>query len=558
MNVSIEPVELSTDITNRDREAATVFNRRVLQEWRPDLDLSNGGPVDSLLVDGLSLITSRNSSDVDRAYLYQQLRAIANGEADPPDEDVDRLMANYFLERRQDTPATGRVMHVVNARRTYTLSASTRYQFGDQQFELGETFYVYPVGTANVDFDDPNNVVLQQVYDSESGAGYRFELPVRSIQPSPAAALTAGDRLSLVQPITDVVRTEASTNFLGGFARETNQQFVSRALDGIVARTASGGDAMRALAQDVVPRSDVAPLGSGNPLVTRDRTNPFNIATGGKADVYVKSGAIGRAGYPRLSAEVLDVGNRILRLRLSRERSAGLYRFNLIPIFINPPPVFTDGGLEIQDVQFLPWTDPDRFNPEMPDTSDRRGSARTTLQVDFIDNRETSSGFFVTLTNVGELIPNRYGLTTEYQPGVLALDQLLTNPEYRPAGSDLLVKAAVPCIVNLSVVAEAPADYNGLEGDQLSAALSTAVNTLPIRTRFLDAVVLGSLLKNIEPDLAVVSVTISGTIYGQDGADISLAPVGGRLTLPTNVNARVSPQNTYFTTTPALTSVTIV
>lgn len=553
-----EPTSINESITQADLDTAKDANRAILQERFPSYDLSIGGAVDSLLVDGTSVITARNDADVDRVYLYQQLQAIAEGTVTVDDEDVDRLMANYYLTRREDTPATGTVVFVVRDNITYTFQSGYRLRSAEQTYQLGATYNVYPVGTSNIDFTVATNVLMEQVYDGETGYEYRFQLPIESLEPTPSAVLVSGDRLTVDQSFSGLGYVQAVTNFQGGIAAETNAEFVSRALDGITAQVVGGQDHINAVARTAVQLSDTAGLGAGSPLVTRDRGNVFNLPTGGKTDIYVKSGAIAQASYASVTGVVQDVPSRRVRITLSREQSAGVYRYGVIPLYTSTPPVIVSGGIAIDAVAHLTWTATGEFNPEMPDEIDRAFSARQQIQLDVIDDRQDSLGYVVTLSAPGQELEDTYQVTTEYQPGVLELDAALTDDSVRPPGTDVLVKAAVPCITTIGVSASRPADYNGPTGGELAAELATAINQLPISTQFIDGLTIAAIVRDIEPSLTVNSVTLTATVYGQDGTDLSVSPLGSRLTIPTNITSKVSPDNTYFTTTSALTTVTLV
>lgn len=556
--MTTDPQAIDQNLTQSDLDAAKESNRAILQERFPDFDLSIGGPVDSLLVDGNAVITARNDADVDRAFLAQQLQAIADGSVTVDDEDVDRLMAGYFLTRREAVPATGTVVFVVRDNVNYSFQSGYRLRTPDQTYQLAQTFNVYPLGTTSIDFSVETNVEIQQVFDEETGFEFRFELPIESLEAVPDAVLVSGDRLTVDQSFDGLGFVEAITNFSGGFEAEDNATFVSRALEGITALTVSGEDHTQAVAEQAVQRSDASSIGTGSPIMSRDRDNVFNLPMGGKVDIYVKSGAVAQTSYSDVTGVVQDTGTRQVRITLTREQSAGVYRTGVIPLYLSTPPTITSGGITIDSITFLTWTPSSGFNPEMPTEIERAFSARHQIQIDLTDDRQDSSGFIVTMSSNGQLLEDTYQVTAEYQPHVLELDTALTSDAYRPPGTDVLIKAAVPCITTVGVVAIRPTEYNGPSGEQLAAALASSINQLPIDTQFIDALTLGALLRDIESSLVVQSVSLNATIYGQDQNNLSVSPVSGRLTIPTNTTAKVSPNNTYFTTDSNLTTVTLV
>lgn len=553
-------MSISNELSQSDIDDAVEANRAVLQEQFPDLDLSVGGPVDSLLVDGNAVITAQNNADVDKAYLYQQLKAISEGVVTVDDSDVDRLMANYFLERRASMPARGRVTFIVRDNITYTFQSGYTLRTADNSYRLQQTFTVYPTGTTGVDFTADSNIRLQQVYDSETGYNYRFELPIESVEASPTAVLTVGDRLTASQPFDALGYIEASTNFSGGVTAETNQEFAARGLEGLLSRTVGGQDNIRKLVRDEVQLSDSWARGVGDVTMTRDRNNVFGLSTGGKIDVYFKAGTIAHAGYS-VDAVVVDDAARTAEITLTREQSAGVYRLDVAPLYTSSPPTIVSGDLIVGGVSHNAWTETDTFafNPDMPDEYDRAFSARQRIVISITDDRQDSGGYVVDMSGgAGTTLSDSYSVSVEYQPHLLTIDSLLTDAEARPPGTDVLVKAAVPAIVTVGVNVSRPDDYNGPDADSIAQTLVSLINRLALSRRFLDTSTISVLLNQVNSDLTFNSAALSATIYGQNGTDYSLPSVGGRLTLPTIPDAKIEPLNTYFTTDFSRVTVTFV
>jgi hypothetical protein len=548
---------LDSNITQADIDQATTENRAILQERFPDLDISVGGVIDSTIVDGNVIITARNDADVDRSYQVTQLKAISEGTVTISDDDLDLLMANYYLTRIEDQLATGTVVFVVRDNRNYTFQTGYRLRASDISYQLNGTYNVYPVGTTGVDFSVSTNVEIEQVFDAETGYGYRFELPIESLDPTPDALLVSGDRLTVDQGFDGLGYVEANTNFIGGTEEETNQEFATRGLEGMLAYTLGGEDHIQKIVSTTIPNSKSSTVGTNDPIMTRDRNNVFNISMGGKTDVYIKLGAIARTSY-KTDAVVSNLGTRQITITLSREQSAGVYRTNLTPLFITTPPTIVAGDLTIVSVTHTSWVDPDGFNPEMPDEYDIAFSARQEIVIVATDTREDSVGYVVPMTALGETIQNSYQVEVDYQPNILDHDAVLTSDAVRPPGTDVLVKAAVPCVTTVGVVAARPSSYNGPTGEALSKSLSSAINRLPLGTEFIDGFTVSNLLLTLSPSLIVQSVSLNGLIWGQDDTDTGVPQIGGRLTIPTITASKVSYRNTYFATTYSNVTVTLV
>jgi len=549
---------IDENLTQSDIDDAKEAIRTLLQEQDPTLDLSNGGPVDSLLVDGTSLVAAQNDADVDRAFLLQSLQAIASGTVTVEDEDLENLMEAYFLARKEAVPATGDVEFIVSEDRVYTIPAGFTIRFGDQAYEVTQTFTVSPDGTTGVDFSDETNIRLQDIFDEETGFGHRFVIPFSSVESVPEAIRTAGDRFTPDQGFSGLGPIEAAENFQGGTAEETNAEFASRGLTGVLAETVGGRDNINKIVGQAVQNAVSNTVGINDPLMTRDRNNVFNLPVGGKIDVYAKSGAIGQEAF-QVDAEVVDVGARRLKVRLTREESAGVYRAVVAGFFVSSPPGGITGEITIESIEHFAAT-VDGFNPEMPTEIERAFSANQEIEITFTDTRVDSLlNPIVTLSFVGETISGAYQAETQFQPGILsAADALSADDDVRPPGLDVLVKAAVPCITNISVVAQTPEDYSGPDEESLQLSIVSAVNLLPVTRASLDAFTISTIVQNAAPDLTVSSVTMTGTVFGQDDTDISIPQTSSKLQIPLNTTAKVGPANTYFTTTFDKVTVTFV
>ncbi len=549
--------DLTAGISQADIDAARTYNRAILLEQFPTYDLSIGGVVDSILVDGQSAVTARNTSDVNRAYLFQQLQQIAAGTVVVTDEQMDELMANYFLVRQQEVVATGSIVLVVRDNQNYSFQSGYTFRTGAQTYRLTATYSVFPVGTTDEDFAIPTNILIEQVYDEETGYNFRFVLPLSSVNATPQAVLVSGDRLTADQSFAGLGYVQATTNFQGGTALETNSQFATRGLQGLLAETLGGMDNIDKLVTQVIPLADSMAVGTGNVLMTRDRNNVFNLPTGGREDIYVKSGAIAQNGY-EVDAVVDSAVGRTVTITLTREQSAGVYQPTIAALFTETPPEIISGELALQSIAHDVWTDPDGFNPEMPSPLDRAFSARQQIVLTVLDDRQDADGYVVTMGADGSTVTGAYVVNTTYQPGVLTLDTALTSEAVRPPGTDDLVKAAVPCTITLGVTARKPVTYNGPSASDLSKTLATLINELPVGLGTIDAYVIAGLLQSAEPTLALLAISINGSIYCQDDTTLAVPPVANQIIVPLYLAGKVGPDNTYFTTTSNLVTVALV
>jgi hypothetical protein len=538
-----------------DIQTARLLNRGLILEERPDLDPSVGSVVDSVLVDGAARLTVKNAENLRSLVQRQQLGRIAAGASEISNEEMDQLAAAYSTQRLSAQVAVGRVRVVVRDNRQYTVPSASPFTVGSLVFTVAAPVTVYSTVDPTPAAGSPR---LQQVYDDETGFLYQFEFDIQSASTDPATGLVSGDRLVWEEGPSGLGYVAAVSNFTPGRNEETNQELAARLLEGVTAKIVAGRANVRALIQASNPGGDALVVGVNSPMMTRDRTNSLGVSTGGRVDVYVKSGGVSRYGMV-VDAVVVDDVLRTVAIRLSREQAAGLYRASIQANNTATPPDVVSGELITLSYARVPWVAADAFNPLLVQQVDMAYSARADITYTVRDTRETSGGPVVDMSGgPGAVIENAYRIEVDYQPGILAADAVLTAAEVRPAGLDVLVKAAVPAVVSIGMTVSRPVDYNGPNEVAISAAMAAEINRLPISARQLDIFTLSDLLGKVDNRLTVLQASMTAVVLGQDGLNIPLTSINQVLTLPVNIGSKVAPENTYFTTTQSRVVVTLV
>lgn len=548
-------MSINPTVTTASRDSARETIRALLIETDPDLDISVGGVVDSVIVEGNVDVAVQNQANVDSAYLLQQMQAIADGTATITDEQMDSLASNYYITRKVDDPAHGTVSFIVQNLTTYTIPAGYRIRYGDSSYVTEQVYIIYPSSTPGIDFTDGTSVRLEQIYDTATGYGYRFTLAFMCEQTGAAGVRIPGDVLTADVGFTGLGRIEAAESFAGGTSLETNAQMAQRVMAGITAQTLGGGqDQISTLAASTYPNTQISAVGVASAMQTRGRINPFGINTGGKLDVYAKSGAVSQATRVIASAVVTNVGTREVTLTLTREQAAGAYSYT--PVGLTGVSGMT-GTITKLSTAFAQAA-LTGFNPEMQ-AQDLRGSANVVVTVVITDTRQKPDlSYVVPITTLGQQLADYYGVVVSFMPGVLELADAFYTDAVRPPGIDVLVKAGAPCTVTMSISASKPPQYNGPSASALSAQIAFAVNQLAMRQPYLDDYTISQIIKSAAPQLTLVSLVMTGGIVAFDGTNVSVSQTGNRLIIPTNSAKKVSYETVFFTTTTALVSVNLV
>jgi len=547
--------DIATTSTPALKDAARTTIRAVLIEADPSLDISIGGAVDSIIVEGNVDVAANNQVNVNQSYLFQQLQAIANGTVTISDAQMDALMQNYYITRQQNVPAFGDTAFVVRDNKQYVIQTGYRVRYGASSYVTTTTYTVYPQDTPGIDFTVPTNVPLLVIFDQATGFNYQFRIPFVCEQAGPTGIRIAGQVFVPDTTFTALGSITAISNFQGGTLAETNAELAQRALEGITAGTLSGGqDGINKLVSEFYPAAVASSVGVNSPMQTRGRNNPFGLNYAGVLDVYVKSGAIGQ-NQIIVSAVVTNYLTRTATITLLQPDSAGVYSAVAQG---TSSPVGMTGALVSSPINYLPYTSP-VFNPNTASSLQRAFSASTLVQITITDNRVDSLSVpIVPMTSNGQVITGAYTVVVQNMPGINDVATGLYSDAIRPPGVDVLVKAAVPCVTTLNITAAMPANYNGPSASDLAVAIAQAINELPLRTAALDSFTISQIIQAQSSNLVLRTLNMSGTIYGQDGSLIPVYQLGTQLIIPTNLPALVSAENAFFATTQALVTVNLV
>jgi len=537
---------LSSVVTTELQVAARTALRAILQENDPTLDISVGGAVDSILVEGNVAIAAQNQVDIAAQAASTQLSSIADGTVTVTDEAMDAIASSYFITRSAGVAAYGPVEIIVSVDTDYTIPAGYRFnvstEFGNVSYVTTETYTVYAT-SGSPDLSVSTNRQLFVKYDTTSGASYRFVIEASCSVVGPTGLLATGAVMSPVQTFTGFARAAAGAPFSGGTEAETNAELATRALAGITPAIVAGVDSIQKLANSVAPLAQIAVVGSDSALV-RPSNNVLGLNAGGKIDVFVKSGAITTRSL-RVTATVTDYTNHIVTVTLPAPNSYGVYSVDVTAAYSGATPVLTSGGVVVQSTTWSSDTRSD-FNPYTPTSTERRFSANATVTLTVKDDRQTIAGYVVSMPSNGVTVPGVYDIVYTYMPDVSVVADAFYAKTARPPGVDVLVKACVPCYTAVTVTAAKPVGYSGETATQLAQRIAAAINAISLGTAALSDYTIRSIISQYGSQLTIQSVTMSGTITGQDGTLTTVAGSGGELVIPTSTVAKFSSENTGF------------
>jgi hypothetical protein len=493
--------ELDTDKVQQTVELISTL----LQEDFPEIDLKRGVLHDLLLYYN-GVLAAAQQENIDRYRRSSSLQAINDDPALADDDNVDRVMSNFRITRREGANAIGSVTVVVDALETVTISAGADFEANGKTFS---TTSPYTAVTADENVTSDNDRVLT----SRGDGTYFFVIDVEATEEG-VDGLIKKDTLLIPQfSILNHVKSYATSDFIDGTDTETNAELLLRLQEGIAAKTLSNRVNMTALVREELPSLiNMSIIGYGDEEMLRDQHSIFPISYGGRVDAYVRTqlepqllGVTKEATLIETDAD--DRG--IWQFSIARDEAPGYYDVTAVR------PLDADesfGSFEIREE--IRTTDMTNIAAELtPDVLGAEEGAYTRYQagtIRFYDSETDTSA--LTVGDTAE-----YSVTIRVMNDVATIQTILGRRSTRNYAGDVLVKAAVPCFVSLAFTLQGKPGEPLPDADAIKAALTDFVNNTGFVGR-LHASSLSDIIHNyLEGQVAISAIDMFGQIRRPDG-----------------------------------------
>lgn len=527
-----DPISADEFQNNKDVVVATLAARD------PTLDLSDGSAVVGLVVENEAQMAAQHTARYNALNLSFSLAAIAANLSTVDDAHVDSLISNYFLTRRQAAAASGPVRVVTTLNTGYLIPAGFPFVANGNTFSTTDAIRVYPTGSGITETATTKKLVLR------ADGTYEFTLSVTADATGAAGQLSAGTTLTMSAPMDGMTAATVATDFVGGADQETSAELLARAQSGITATTLAGPEHIQAALSVLLPGIQTAVLGIGSALMTRNRGNVFGISIPGTEDIYVKTSAFPQQKTLQATATAFSAV-RDMAFTIANDDAAGIYRI----LAIRPAGIQGVQGDAPGSVTPMIRTDL-VFTPKTRTASDYIYGGIADLRVVFTDTSTPASTVIAS------------GDSQAYEVDVLYMPEVATVGNYcygtnRPAGTDYLVKAGVPCMTEVAITLRPKKGTTVPAVLDVQTAIAGAINALPFGTTRLSLYVVISALQTISFQGDVVDILLSGSVLAPTGAELLLIPSQG-VDLPVDIDNACSPENTFFTAPTGNIEVTFV
>jgi hypothetical protein len=507
MTLTISNFEIS-DLTQLNSTDVNQLLDRLatqLQELNPNLDLKRGVFKDTVAYYHAVLETAIRTN-LER---YQSARSLQQIAADPTladDDVVNEVLSNWGINRKIGTKAAGSITIELNAARTVTVPEGFIFETNGQQY-LATASFVSRINPGQL--VTANDRLLIQL----NNGNWAFIVDVESAEIGLEYKLNAGDLVVPNRTLVNYVTSYATSTFTDGTNTETNAELISELQLGLAAKTLSNRTNMRAWLRSIPTYSSITNqsiIGYGDPEMLRDRHSIFPISFGGRVDWYVRGQAAIQRSTMQMSATLLGIEGNTSTWQFSVNKLVfpGFYEVTKIRRLADSS---LNSGFEIvADNRGNDLTGAG-FIPDIVNVAEGAYTAFQTTTIQFAD----------TATNVADLV---VGQTADYVceitgvPLIAELQAEVSSRDVRSYAADALIKAPVPCFVNITFSINKAAGDVEPDVNAIKAAVVEGVNQVGFIGR-LDSSLLVDIIHNfIADDVSVTDMDLFGRVRRPDGS----------------------------------------
>jgi hypothetical protein len=513
------------DVTQEQFDVAERIVIDLLRSAYPTLDQRRGTVIRDTLVRPDAALTALSQERVERLRRLISLSTMAD-DGTASVEDINRILANFNMQRQDGAASTGVVRVKVNAARTYTipsgftLSALTGLLYRTQGLTVVKTDATESLGEIQL-FTGTDN-------------SYYFLLPVTADSVGSEFNIPQGTAMEPLSQLYGFVSAIAYTNFSDGHDAESIASAISRIPAAISHRGLTNRTAIEAQLRDrfngtAIALEAVSVLGYGDAGQLRDKHNVFGVAVGGRVDVYPRT-----FGLP-----VVRV------LEKTGTRSAqGIYTFD---IDVSEAP----GYYAIRTI-----TDKDSVALSSylyTETRSASGLDQTRHDIDITDPViETAYTVFQAATITVSGVPDNaathvFKVELYCAPGLEAIQTYVDDPAVRNIAADLLVRSPLVCLVTCTATLYY-ATHESLDLVDLQRKVAAYINSRSFVSRLTRSEIVSVLLAHgvKRVDLDSAGLRLEGRIRDASGVWHTLTGDSLDLTSIQDANVLLVPETCVF------------
>ncbi len=503
-----------------------------LQELNPNLDLKRGVFKDTVAYYH-AVLEAAIRTNLER---YQSARSLQQIQADPTLADagvVDQVLSNFNVTRRVGTKATGTVTIEISQSASVTVPANAVFEGLGKQYLATKTFIART--TASQVSSDSDRLIT-----ALSNGNYAFTIEVEATEIGSDSKLNAGDLIVPNRTLANYVTSFATSTFTDGTSTETNAELLADLQLGMSAKTISNRSNMKAWVKSNTAYSSVTNqslVGYGDAEMLRDQHTIFPISYGGRVDWYIRGQAALQVTSQVAEATLVSVSGStsLWRFSLDKDVFPGLYEIRKVRREVDSA---LDTGFEIvSDTRSNDLT-ASGFLPDIKTVAEGAYSSFQTVTIEFTDTVTATSG----------LTPGdkaNYAFEITGVPHIKAIQSDASNRDYRSYAADALIKAPVPCFVDINLTLNKSQGDSDPNTDGIKSSIVEEVNSVGFIGRLDGSRLIEKINAFLQDDISVTDLDFLGRIRRPDGS-IKYLRSGDALVVPEEPDKMVGSKTVQF------------
>ena len=478
-----------------------------ITENNPKIDLKRGVFHDTVMYYHALLEASiRENLDI-----YQSARSLQQIEADPTIADPDTVsdvLSNWGVTRNDGTKATGEVAIVVSTANSVTIASGAVFESEGLQFVTDNSYTSTTNASGAI---TPNDRVMTLLADGS----YMFTIFVTAVDVGAQGKLNADALIVPDTAIPDYVTSYALSAFSDGTDAETNTDLVNKLQDGISAKSLSNRSNMRSLLRSLTSQfssvTNQSIIGYGDTEMLRDQHSIFPLSFGGRVDWYIR-------GQETLNITGLTKEATLISVDSTTNR--GTWQFTLlkddVPGFYEVRSVLLAGEAPVSKETFSITSDTrgldltgTGFIPDIDTQPEGAFTAYQTATIQFLDTDTDTTG-------LATGSKQNYSVTVASTPHVKDLQDYMSGRDTRCFGSDALIKAPIPCFVQVSLTLNKSTGDPEPDVSSIKNSIAAVVNGTGFIGRLDGSRILEAVSGYIQNSISLTDLDILGRVFTPD------------------------------------------
>jgi hypothetical protein len=252
-------------------------------------------------------------------------------------------------------------------------------------------------------------------------------------------------------------------------------------------------------------------IGFGNPEMTRDQHGVFPVSGGGRIDIYARTAPLPVVTTLTKTARLvaLQGGQGVWQFSILRGEVPGFYDTPQIRRASDPPDA--GGFAVVMDQRGFDTSGVTNPTPDIANAGEAAYSAYQTAVIRFVDPETPIAGL-----TIGQSTGD-YLIAVRAMPLITELQTFCRDAGHRNLAADVLVKAAVPCFLSVTIDIEQAPSVLAPDTSAIANAVAAAVNNMSFPGRLNASTIADVVYSYLTAEQLVGSIKMLGRIYRPDG-----------------------------------------